>query len=101
MNTADFLIARFNNFKGNLFISGKKNKVNSLKINIIINNTAKAREDDNFNFLNNKNNFKRRNKRGKRFYNKKLINIRNYGSPNQINIIKKKNFEFQLFQLLM
>ena len=74
MNTAGFLTARSNNSKGNPPITGRKDKTNNLEINIIINNTAKAREDDNPNSLNNKNNPRRGNKRGERPYNEKNNN---------------------------
>ena len=74
MSTAGFFIAYFNNSKKNPLNLGKNNKINNLKINIIINNTAKAKKDDNPNFLNNKNNPKRENKRGGKFYNKKNNN---------------------------
>ena len=39
-----------------------------------MNNTVKARENDNFNFLDNKNNPRRENKREKKPYNKKNNN---------------------------
>ena len=35
-----------------------------------MNNTVKIKENDNFNFLNNKSDFKRENKRERRFYNR-------------------------------
>ena len=48
-----------------------------------MNNTAKVKKDIDFNFLSNKNDLRRRNKRGKRFYNKKtIIKIKKYKSPN-------------------
>ena len=71
MSTAGFLIIYFSNFKKNSFNLGKRDKINNLKTNIIINNTVKIRRDDNLNFLNNKNDFKRGNKRRKRFIIKK------------------------------
>ena len=70
MSIVNFSTARLSNFKGNPFNSNKKNKTSSLKINVIINNTAKIKENDNLNFLNGKNNLRRENKRGGRFYNK-------------------------------
>ena len=70
-------------FKGNPSNLNKKNKINNLKTNIIINNIVKVRGDDNFDSLNNKNDPKRGNKRRGRFYNKKtLIKIKKYGSLN-------------------
>ena len=51
MNTAGSSTARLNNFKGNLFNSGKKNKTSNLETDIIINNIIKARGDDDLNFL--------------------------------------------------
>ena len=92
MNTANFSIARFNNIKENLLNLGKKNKTNYLKINIIMDNIAKIRKNNNLNFSNNKDNPKRENKRGKRFYKNNNNNKKKYGSLNQINIIKKLNF---------
>ena len=90
MSTANSFITRFSNFKGNPLNLGKKDKISSLKTNIIINNTVKTRGNNNSNFLNNKNDLRRGNKRGERFYNKKtIIRIKKYGSLNQINIIKK------------
>ena len=99
MSTADSLIARFNNFKKNSFIIGRKNKISNLKINIIIDNTVKARKDDDFNFLNSKNNLRRGDKRGKKFYDKK-----NNNKSEKIQIAKlnkyheeKKKLKFWLF----
>ena len=62
MNTAGFSTARFSNSKKNLFNSGKKDKINNLKTDIIINNIVKIREDNNPDFLNNKGDLKRGNK---------------------------------------
>ena len=63
-------------------------------MNIIV----KIREDDNSNFLNNKNDLKRGNKRGRKFYNKKNNNNKKYELLNQKNIIKKeRNFNFNFF----
>ena len=70
MNIIGSLIARFNNFKRNPPTLDRKDKISSLKTNIIMNNTAKARKDDNFNSLNNKSNPKCEDKREGRFYNK-------------------------------
>ena len=75
MNTANSFIIRLNNSKGNPPHLSKKDKINNLKTNIIINNTAKTRENNNLNFLNNKNNPRRGNKHRERFYNKKNNNI--------------------------
>ena len=44
MNTAGSFIARLNNFKKNLYNLSKRVKISNLKINIIMNNTAKARK---------------------------------------------------------
>ena len=44
MSTAGFLTTYFNNFKVSSPNLGKKNKTNSLEINVIINNTAKAKK---------------------------------------------------------
>ena len=71
MNTVNFFIARFNNFKGNPPHLGKKDKISNLKIDVIINNIAKTRRNDDFNFLDSKGDLKRGNKRGRRFYNRK------------------------------
>ena len=71
MNTAGSFIACFNNSKENLFNSGKKNKINNLKTDIIIDNIVKTRGDNNLNFLNGKDNLKCENKRERKFYNKK------------------------------
>ena len=71
MNTAGSSTARFSNFKRNLFNLGKKDKISNLKIDIIMDNTAKIKEDDDSDFLDNEDNFRRGNKRGGRFYNKK------------------------------
>ena len=61
----------------------KKNKINNLKINVIINNTAKTKGNDDPNFLNNKDNLKRGNKLKKRFNNKKtIIRIEKFGLLN-------------------
>ena len=90
MNTAGFFTARSNNFKRNLFNLSKKNKTNNLKTNIIINNTAKIKRNNDLNFLNNKNNLRRGNKREGKSYNKNNNNKnKKYKSLNQINIIKK------------
>ena len=99
MNTVGFFIARFNNFKRNSPNLSKKNKINNLKINIIINNIVKTRRDNNSNFLNNKGDLKRGNKRGEKSYNKNNNNKnKKYKSLNQINIIKKgKNLNLSFF----
>ena len=44
MNIVGFFIVRFNNFKKNLFNLIKKDKINNLKINIIINNIIKIKK---------------------------------------------------------
>ena len=99
MNTVGFFTIRFNNFKGNSSNLNKKNKISNLKINIIMNNTAKIRGDDNSDFLNNKNNLRRGNKRGGRFYNKN-----NNNKNKKIQIAKldkyykeKEKFKFKFF----
>ena len=69
MNIIDFFTVHFNNFKKNLFNLSKKDKINNLKINIIINNIIKIGENNDSNFLNSEGDFKYRNKRGGRFYN--------------------------------
>ena len=74
MNIINFFTARFSNSKGNPPNLSKKNKISSLETNIIINNTAKIKENDDFNFLNNKGDLRYGNKRGERFYNKKNNN---------------------------
>ena len=71
MNIVGSSIAYFNNPKRNSLIIGRKDKTNSLKINIIIDNTAKARENDDPDFLNSKSNPRRGDKRGKKLYDKK------------------------------
>ena len=73
MSIIGFDTAYLNNSKGNLFNLGKKDKINNLKINIIINNIAKIRGDNNSDFLNNEDNLQRGNKRGGKPYNKKTI----------------------------
>ena len=91
MSIINSLTAHFNNSKRNPFTSDKKNKTSNLKIDIIINNTAKIRENDDFNSLNNKNNPKREKKPEKNFIIKKIIiKIKKYKSPNQINITERK-----------
>ena len=98
MSITCFFIIRLNNFKGNLFNLGKKDKINNLKTDIIMNNIVKIKKNDDFNFLNNKCDPRRGNKRKRKFYNKKtIIRVGKYGSLNQINIIKRKkslNFNF-------
>ena len=95
MNIINSFTVRFSNFKGNLFNLDKRNKINSLKINIIINNTAKTKKDDNPDFSDDKDDFKYENKRKKRLYNKKtIIKMRKYGLLNQTNITKKKHLNF-------
>ena len=96
MSTAGSLTARFNNSKGNSPIIGRKDKISSLKINVIINNTAKAREDNDFNFLNSEGNLRRGNKRGKRLYDKE-----NDDRSGKVRVIKpdkyygkREKFEF-------
>ena len=66
-----------------------------MKINIIINNTVKAKKDNNPDFVNNKNDFKRENKRGKRFYNRKNNNKNKKIRVAKLNkYYKKKKFKF-------
>ena len=71
MSTAGFFIAYFSNFKGNLFNLDKKDKINNLKIDVIMNNIVKARGDDNSDSLNNKSDSRRENKRKRKPCNKK------------------------------
>ena len=71
MNIVGSLTARSNNPKGNLFIIGKKNKTSSLEINIIINNTTKAKKNDDPDSSDSKGNLRRGDKRGEKFYDKK------------------------------
>ena len=52
----------------------KKDKINSLKINIIINNIVKVKGNNNPDFLNSKDDFRRGNKRKKRFYDRENNN---------------------------
>ena len=103
MSTADSLIVCSNNPKKNSPIIGRKDKTNNLKINVIINNIAKAKEDDNPNSLDNKGNPKRRDKREERFYDKK-----NDNGSGKIQIVKpnkyhkeREKLESWLFQLLI
>ena len=44
MNTAGFFIIHINNFKGSLLNLNKKNKINNLKTNIIMNNIVKIKK---------------------------------------------------------
>ena len=66
MNIVNSFTARLNNSKRKSFNLDKKDKINDLKTNVIINNIAKTIEDNDPNFLNNKNDLKRRG----RLYNK-------------------------------
>ena len=47
MNTVSFFTAYFSNVKRNPPNLNKKDKISNLKIDIIINNTVKIREDNN------------------------------------------------------
>ena len=83
MNIADFFIIYFNNFKGNPFNLNKKDKINNLKTDIIMDNIAKIKKNNNLDFLNSESDPKHGNKHKRRFYNKKIIiKIKKYGSPN-------------------
>ena len=96
MNIIGSFIARFNNSKGNLFNLNKKNKTNNLEIDIIIHNIIKIRKDDDLDFLDNKNDFKRENKREGRFYNRKNNNKNKKIQITKLNKYyeKKKKFKF-------
>ena len=74
MNIIDSFTARFNNSKGNPVNLDKKNKTSNLKTDVIMNNIIKIKGDNDFDFLNSKNNPKRENKREKRLYNRKNDN---------------------------
>ena len=62
---------------------------------IIINNIVKIRKNDNPNFLNNKNDLKRGNKREKRFYNKKNNNKNKKIQIAKLNKYYKKRKKFK------
>ena len=70
MSTAGSSTARFNNFKRNPFITNKKNKTSNLETDVIMDNTAKVKKNDDSNSLDNEGNPKRGNKRGRRLYDK-------------------------------
>ena len=74
MNIAGFLTACFNNPKRNSLITGRKDKTNNLKIDVIMNNTAKVRKDDDFNFSDNEGNLRRGDKGGEKLYDKENNN---------------------------
>ena len=74
MNIVGSLTAHSNNPKGNSPTTGRKDKINSLKINIIMDNTVKIRKNDDFNFLDSEDNPRRGDKRGRRLYDKKNNN---------------------------
>ena len=80
---ADSFTARPNNSKENLFNLSKKNKINNLKTNIIMNNIVKIKKNDDPDFLNNKGDFRYKNKRGGRLYNKN-----NNNENKKIRVIK-------------
>ena len=98
MNIINSSTARLSNFKRNLFNLNKKDKINNLKTDVIMNNTVKVRRNNNFNFLNNKGDLKCENKRGKKFYNKENDNKnRKIWIANLDKYYKKKkklNFDF-------
>ena len=99
MSIVGFFTARFSNSKGNPFNLGKKDKINSLKINIIMNNIVKAKRDDNLNFLNNKGDPKYGNKRGRKPYNKKNNNKNRKIQISKLNKYykKKRSLNFSFF----
>ena len=74
MSIAGSLTARSNNSKGNPPTTGRKDKTSSLKTDIIMNNTAKARENDDPNSSDSKSNPKRGDKREGRLYDKENDN---------------------------
>ena len=83
MNTADSLIIYFNNSKKNPLILGRKNKTSNLKIDIIINNTTKAKKNNNPDFSNNKiTPGVKTNKIKNPIIKKKTIKMGKYKSPN-------------------
>ena len=89
-------MACFNNSKGNLPNLNKKDKISNLKTNIIMNNTAKIKKNDDFDFLNNKGDLKRGNKRGKRPYNRKNNNKNKKIRIAKPNKYHKKRKKFKL-----
>ena len=74
MNIADSLIAHFNNSKRNPPTTGRKDKTSSLKTDIIMDNTVKAKKNDDSDSSDSKGNPRRGDKRGGRSYNKKNNN---------------------------
>ena len=95
MSIISSFIARLNNSKRNLFNPNKKDKISSLEIDIIMNNIIKAKKNNNFNFLNNKNNFRRGNKREKKFYNKRNDNENGKVQVAKLNKYYKKRKIFK------
>ena len=101
MSIVGSFIARFNNSKKNLSNPNKKNKISNSKIDVIINNIVKIRENDDPDFWNDKGDPKCGNKRGKRSYNRK-----NNNKNKKIRVAKpdkyhKKKFKPWFLQLLM
>ena len=96
MNTASSSITYFNNSKKNPPNPGKKNKINSLKINVIMNNTAKIRKNDNPDSSNDENDLKRENKCGEKPYDKKNDNENKKVRIAKLNKYykEKKKFKF-------
>ena len=96
MNIAGFVIIYFSNFKKNPLNLDKKNKISNLKIDIIINNIIEIRKNDDLNFSNNENDFRRENKRKKRFYNKENNDENGKMRITKLNKYykKRKKFEF-------
>ena len=74
MSTAGSSTARFNNSKGNPPTTGRKDKTSNLETDVIIDNTAKARRDDDPDSLDSESNPRRGDKRGRRPYNKENNN---------------------------
>ena len=72
----------------------KKNKINSLKTDIIIDDTVKIKKNNNLDFLNNKNDFRRGNKRKKKPYNKENNNRNKKIRIVKLNRYYKKKLRF-------
>ena len=96
MNIISFFTARPNNSKGNSFNLSKKNKINNWKTDIIINNIAKTKKNNNSNFLDGKGDPKRENKRERKLYNKKNNNKNRKIQIAKLNKYheKRKKFKF-------
>ena len=74
MSIVSSLIARTNNSKESPLNLNKKDKISNLKIDIIIDNTAKIRGDNDPDFSNNKSDFGRENRYREKPYNKENNN---------------------------